>query len=81
MISFLLIMIKCLIQIESNETIDLNNIIPNDTAKWFGLELTSNLDQFIRVNNNHLVKLNKISEITINFTTIDLYNIDHYFNI
>lgn len=81
MISFLLIMIKCLIQIESNETIDLNNIIPNDTAKWFGLELTSNLDQFIRVNNNHLVKLNKILETTINFTTIDLYNIDHYFNI
>jgi hypothetical protein len=26
-------------------------VFPNDTAKWFGLELTTNLDRFIGVRN------------------------------
>ncbi|CAF1213486.1 unnamed protein product [Rotaria magnacalcarata] len=42
--------------LDSNMTFNSNvtlgsvaNIIPNDTAKWFGLELTSNMGQFIGV--------------------------------
>ncbi|CAF4296585.1 unnamed protein product [Rotaria socialis] len=54
------IFVKSCSKIDSNMTLDSNmtfnlnvtlgsaaNIIPNDTAKWFGLELTSNMGQFI----------------------------------
>ncbi|CAF3646268.1 unnamed protein product [Rotaria sordida] len=42
------IFVKNCSQIPSNETLDSNsNIIPNDTAKWFGLELTTNIDRFV----------------------------------
>ncbi|CAF4400444.1 unnamed protein product, partial [Adineta steineri] len=35
-------------QIYPNVTLDASlNAIPNDTAKWFGLELTPNINQFI----------------------------------
>ncbi|CAF3346333.1 unnamed protein product [Rotaria sp. Silwood1] len=35
-------------QVSPNGTLDPNsNTIPNDTAKWFGLELTTNIDRFI----------------------------------
>ena len=33
------------------------NRIPNDTAKWFGLELTPRIDQFVGVSQRKFIKL------------------------